>query len=75
MSLGTPSAVRAKDREQELNDPNLILNAFILSYTPYQDLLNVGSAGSLVDLEARHVLFMDEGRDTYLGKMFSRIAA
>lgn len=64
-----------KEREQKLNDPNLILNAFILSYTPYHDLLNVGSAGSITDLEARHVLFMDEGRDTYLTKMFSRIAA
>lgn len=64
-----------KEREKELDDPDLILNAFILSYTPHQDLLNVGTAGSKADLEARHVLFMDEGRDAYLTKLFERVAA
>lgn len=58
-----------KEREKELNDPNLILNAFILSYTPHSDLLNVGTTGSKAELEERNVLFMDDGRDVYLEKM------
>jgi len=37
--------------------------------------LNVGTAGSKAELEDRHVLFMDEGRDAYLTKLFERIAA
>lgn len=64
-----------KEREHELGDAHLTLNAFILSYTRYDDLLNVGSSGSKAELEDRHVLFMDDGRDTYLKKLFERIAA
>lgn len=64
-----------KDREREINDPNLVLNAFILSYSPFNDLLNVASAVSSADFEARNVLFMDDGRDAYLTKMLSRITA
>ena len=63
-----------KEREKELEDPDLILNAFILSFTRYNDLLNVGSAGSKEELEDRHVLFMDDGKDAYLRKMFERCA-
>lgn len=64
-----------KERQMELDDPGLILNAFILSNTPHGDLLNIGTAGSKAELEDRHVLFMDEGGGTYLGKLFERIAA
>ncbi|OYU74963.1 MAG: type III restriction endonuclease subunit R, partial [Alphaproteobacteria bacterium PA3] len=64
-----------KERQKELDDPDLILNAFILSYTRYSDLLNVGSAGSRAQLEERHVLFMDDGRDAYLSKLFQLVGA
>lgn len=64
-----------KERQKELDDPDLILNAFILSYTAHGDLLNIGTAGSKTELEDRHVLFMDDGRDAYLSKLFERIAA
>lgn len=64
-----------KERQKELDDPNLILNAFILSYTRYNDLLNVGTAGSKADLEARNVLFMDDGSEKYLSKMLKNIEA
>jgi hypothetical protein len=62
-----------KERQKELDDPDLILNAFILSYTRHGDLLNVGTAGSKADLEARNVLFMDDGCEKYMSKMFKNI--
>lgn len=64
-----------KERQKELDDPDLILNAFILSYTQYSDLLNVGTAGSKEDLETRNVLFMDDGSKKYLSKMLKNIGA
>ncbi len=64
-----------KERQKELGDPDLILNAFILSYTQYSDLLNVGTAGSKADLEARNVLFMDDGSEKYLSKMLKSIVS
>ena len=69
--LGLHSEIKV--RQAELNDPDLILNAFILSYPPHGDLLNVGTAGSKAELEDRNVLFMDEGRNAYLIKLFRRI--
>jgi len=51
-------------------EPSLVLNAFILSYTSYSDLLNVAAA-SKADLEKRNVLFMEDGGNQYLKKMFA----
>lgn len=51
----------------------LTLNAFILSPTKFSDLLNVGDPAKKAELEDRHVLFMEDGAETYLKKMFSRI--
>jgi hypothetical protein len=61
-----------KTLQQQLQKPNqplLTLNAFILSYTTFGQLLNTGC--SQHDLEANHVLFMDDA--DYLNKLFSRI--
>jgi hypothetical protein len=33
----------------------------------------VGTAGSKADLEARNVLFMDDGCEKYMSKMFKNI--
>ncbi|MFN8733732.1 MAG: hypothetical protein ACK5ZD_11290, partial [Hyphomonadaceae bacterium] len=57
--------------EGKLADPLLTLNAFIVSRTPYKSLLNVPDAASKADLEARNVLFMDDGAESYLGKLVS----
>ncbi|MBV5332429.1 hypothetical protein JZU54_02430, partial [bacterium] len=59
--------------EKRLNDPNLTLNAFILSGTPFTDILNLGGKVTRSDFEDRHVLFMEAGRDSYLGKLFAQI--
>lgn len=53
-------------------EPALVLNAFILSHTSYSDLLNT-STTSKVDLEDRHVLFMEDGGSSYLSNLFARL--
>jgi hypothetical protein len=57
--------------QDKLADPKLTLNAFILSGTPFDSLINVNCEKS--DLEDRHVLFMNEGESVYLSKMFAKI--
>lgn len=60
-----------KEIEVKLGDPNLTLNAFILSATSFSDLLNVSFKKS--DLEERNVLFMDDGSSVYLSKLFTKL--
>jgi hypothetical protein len=57
--------------QKKLGDPRLTLNAFILSGTPFGDLLNVTCKQS--DLEDRNVLFMNDGGAVYLKKLFEKI--
>ena len=59
---------RIKDVEQRLKDPTVILNSFILSWTPYPQL-KWGDTQS--ELEDRHVLFMTDDRDGYIDKLFA----
>jgi len=60
-------------KHAKTGDAKLILNAFILSPTKFEDLLNVGDPAKKAELEDRHVLFMEDGPKEYLGKMFDRI--
>ncbi|MEI6757330.1 MAG: hypothetical protein FDX18_03955 [Chlorobium sp.] len=57
--------------QEKLGDPKLTLNAFILSATRFEGLINVPCLQE--DLEERHVLFMPDGGAVYLGKMFERV--
>jgi hypothetical protein len=66
--LETTLAKQTKPRELPL-----ILNAFVLSWTKFADLLNVGDPAKKADLEDRHVLFMEDGGGNYLKKLFARI--
>lgn len=54
-------------------EPPLVLNAFVLSPTKFADLLNVADPTKKAELEDRHVLFMEDGRESYLSSMFARI--
>ena len=54
-------------------EPPLVLNAFVLSPTEFNELLNIGDLVLKSDLEDRHVIFMNDGWETYLIKMFDRI--
>ena len=60
-------------RQAAAGEPALTLNAFVLSPTKYADLLNVGDEVKKQELENKHVLFMDDGGNSYLKKMFDRI--
>ena len=55
----------------KLGDSKLTLNAFIVSATPFKGLLNV--SGEQAELEDRNMLFMSDGGQVYLKKMFERI--
>ena len=57
--------------QAKLGDPKLTLNAFILSVTRFESLLNVSCHQE--DLENRNVLFMPDGGAMYLRKMFERV--
>jgi hypothetical protein len=61
---------RIKDVEQRLNDPAVILNSFILSWTQYAQLQWDNSREVLEDM---HVLFMTDDRDRYIDKLFDRL--
>ncbi len=61
---------RIKDIEQRLSDPSVILNSFILSWTPYPQLK---WDDTQAELEDRHVLFMTDDRDGYIDKLYTRL--
>ena len=61
---------RIKNVEQRLNDPTVILNSFILSWTQYPQLKWDNTQD---ELEEMHVLFMTNDRDRYIDKLFSRL--
>jgi hypothetical protein len=61
---------RIKGVEKRLNDPTVILNSFILSWTP-QPQLRWGKSQN--ELEETHVLFMTDDRDRYIDKLFARV--
>lgn len=76
MSLNDPKLGLYKEVkviQEKLGDPKLTLNAFIVSGTQFTSLLNVSCEQA--DLEDRNVLFMNEGGQGYLKKMFERITA
>lgn len=61
---------RIKEVEKRLNDPAVVLNSFILSWTRFPQL-NWGMDQQ--GLEEKHVLFMTDDQDKYIGKLFRRL--
>ena len=61
---------RIKDVEKRMNEPSIILNSFILSWTRYPQLK---WGNSREELENKHVLFMTDDRDQYIGKLFGEM--
>ena len=61
---------RIKKIEKRLQDPSVILNSFILSWTSYPQLQ---WGDSQAKLENKHVLFMTNDRDKYIDKLFARL--
>ncbi|MCL6249153.1 DEAD/DEAH box helicase family protein [Acinetobacter sp. ANC 4945] len=61
---------RIKDIEKRFANPDVVLNSFILSPTKYAQLQ---WGIDKQELEDKHVLFMEDGGNSYLRKMFDRI--
>jgi hypothetical protein len=59
-----------RDSEKRLNDPEVILNSFILSWTPHPRLKWDQTRAAL---EHMHVLFMQDDKDHYIDKLFDKI--
>ena len=53
-----------------MNDASVVLNSFILSWTP-QPKLKWGKIRA--ELEEQHVLFMTDDQDHYIDKLYSQI--
>jgi len=58
---------RIKEIEKRFANPDIILNSFILSWTPYPQL-RWGTPQN--EMEANHVLFMTDDQAGYIDKMF-----
>ena len=61
---------RIKDIEKRLNEPEIILNSFILSWTRYPQL-KWGTSRD--EMEKQHVFFMTDDRDHYIEKLFGML--
>ncbi len=61
---------RIKNIEQRLADPTVILNSFILSWTP---ISQVNWGISQDELEEMNVLFMNEDSHRYVQKLFAKL--
>lgn len=66
---------KIKETEKRCADPDVILNSFIVSNTPYEQVAFFGGPGqrmSKPEFEARHVLFQNEDKATYIGKLLRK---
>jgi hypothetical protein len=62
---------RIKDIEKRLNDPEITLDSFILSWTRYQFIEDWGITKE--ELEGMHILFMNDDGDTYIEKLYQAL--
>ena len=63
---------RIKVIEKRLNDQDIILNSYILSWTRYPQLKwNI----TREEMERIHILFMKEDQENYIGKLYNSIRA
>ena len=60
-----------KELEQRLADPNVVLNSFIVSNTPFQQISWWSDDLTKQELGESHVLFQIEDRKTYIQKLLS----
>jgi len=57
-----------KEKENYIGDKHTVLNSFIISNTPYSDLINIQKYTTKIELENKNVLFQDDNK--YIDKMF-----
>jgi hypothetical protein len=63
-----------KDIEHRLGDPSVILSSFIVSNTPSHVMRLLWSVDKPA-MEARNILFQEEDKTTYVGKMMRSLGS
>ena len=63
-----------KEIEQRLGDPNVALSSFIVSSTPSHEMMKQWGVNKAA-MRARHIVFQNEDRDSYIGSMLDSLAA
>ncbi|NOZ87743.1 MAG: hypothetical protein GXP49_16085, partial [Deltaproteobacteria bacterium] len=61
-----------KELEQQLGDPDVTLNSFIISSSRLPDIAWWDGGMTKEQFEERHVFFQQEDRDTYIAKLLAR---
>lgn len=64
-------AIELKKIQANLNCTDLHLNAFILSITRFEDLINIPDNLTIQDLENKNILFMND--DRYIQKLMEKV--
>lgn len=59
--------------EPRLNDPEMILNSFIVSNSPYQAISHWSGAETLNQCNEEHLFFQNEQSEVYIGRMINKI--
>jgi hypothetical protein len=62
-----------KELEERLGDPKVVLNSFIISNTPFQQVRWWTEELSKAEFTKAHVLFQKEDRDTYVRSMLEAV--
>jgi hypothetical protein len=62
-----------KEKQKALNDPKIVLNSFILSRTPFNQITWINGGVTKQNVQDRNVLFLEDGGAVYLQQLFSRI--
>ncbi len=63
-----------KDIERRLGNPSVTLSSFIVSNTPSHVMRQLWATDK-PDMEARNILFQEEDKAAYIGKMMQRIVS
>jgi len=66
-------SIKIKEIEEKLDDEDVILNSFIVSVTPYGVIKWVQDTLEQSELEDKNVLFQQDDKNGYVGKMFDKI--
>ena len=64
-----------KEIETRLGDPAVVLNSFIVSSTPYQQIPMWGEGMTKAELQNCHVLFQRDDKATYIGTLLKAVLA
>ena len=61
------------DIEPQLNDPDVILNSFIISITPFNDIRHWSGTKDITDFNNRHVYFQKDQKHEYIDMLMKAI--